>query len=89
MLRNFVKYFECYGAEILEDIARNDSVYMPYYYDKKIQSKFNADDDLSVPSLDFSIHSTNDMQQEKSIITSREKECLELIAKGYTKKKCG
>ncbi len=76
LLEEYVKQFEFQARNLISAEGRKLSINIPYYHQN-----------LSSISDDFPLAVTNNVIiHDCSILTSREKECLSLIARGYTMK---
>ncbi len=78
-LQQFIKYFEHKTALLMEYNVQKRQIILPNYHHKIMQTEKGGEIIIDASNLDFSIE--NPFQ-----ITLREKECLRLIAQGYTMK---
>lgn len=80
MLENFINYFEFRGDLLIQNALGKSLIFLPYYHNTLLN--YNGEK-LTIDQLNI------DMLQPSKIditITLREKQCLELISKGYTMK---
>lgn len=84
-LKQFIKYFEYHARHLIANGRQSYSIYMPTYYEKSLQVPNDFQEPFNINNLDFTIKA--DLQSKMGEeLTSREKECLSLIAQGYTVK---
>lgn len=86
VLEKFVKYFEREANELIEKTHENARIILPYYHDKTMRQDEKLEAMFGISNLDFSIQSERKCYFEGKLVTSREAECLELIAQGFTMK---
>lgn len=86
VLEKFVKHFESHARELIEIEANKNSIVLPNYHSRisSIQSQ--------IPSVqhyyetEFESFESDLFAKQVDRLTSREKECLSLVAQGYTMK---
>lgn len=84
-LKEFIKYFEYHARHLIANGLQHHSVYMPSYCEKILEMPNNFEEPFNIASLDFSVKTEAQFKMGEEL-TSREKECLSLIAQGYTAK---
>ncbi len=86
LLCRFISYFEHHAQDLIEGYSKSDLIYLDQYSQKihGVNSQFEPS--IEIPRMDFSIKTVGNSGYEVKGFTSREEECLRLIAQGFTMK---
>lgn len=85
LFEKFIKHFEQHACELIEECDNEDRIYLENYH-QKLNFNENVDYSFVVPELDFSAKLSENFGSGGEVFTQREKECMSLIAQGYTMK---
>lgn len=83
-MKKFIKYFEAKVDELNNNIEKNSKIIIPYFH-KKIFSMNEQSKSIDFES-DLDFENNNSSKFADKLFTVRERECLSLIAQGYTMK---
>lgn len=86
-LEKFIPYFEKVASHLIDKYEESDLVFLDLYHNIAIQTAMDEMGSIMVPQLDFL--RGRKYQANGGVIdlfTSRERECLDLIAQGFTMK---
>lgn len=87
ILEDFIKYFEHHARDLITENAQNNRINLPLYHNKLLPYDMHHDVIEHISNIDFSINPiTRNSQINTKLFTSREIDCLNLIAQGYTMK---
>ncbi len=84
ILEKFIKYFENKVDALNSKMSVDNKIIIPHFHQKVLQIQDQIEVVQFEPELDFENNKPNQFNAE--LITMREKECLSLIAQGYTMK---
>ena len=85
-LEKFIKYFETKVEEICSEKSDSNTIILPNYHYKILTEDQQLDPILFEAELCVSPEYEKTSLCHNILLTSREKECLSLIAQGYTMK---
>lgn len=85
LLEKFIHYFEHHAKELIENNTQSDRIYLDKYL-QKLDLNVDGDIPFVVPQLDVLAKSSVQTSLDRDVFTQREKECMNLIAQGYTMK---
>lgn len=85
-LEKFVKHFEWHAQGLIEADVKKNIIVIPNYHQKISLVNCEIPSVLNDSELEFKQNGTGTIAQHYDRITSREKECLSLVAQGYTMK---
>ncbi len=86
LLERFIRYFEYHARDLIESYSKSDLISLDNYHQKIIVNAYADEASLEIPQLDFSLNQGGNSNHGIKGFTSREQECLKLIAQGFTMK---